>query len=63
MRRPVLLCGLLVMLAAARVWAVDPARRISQYAHSTWRTEDGFFATTIHAITQTRDGYLWIGTV
>jgi signal transduction histidine kinase/ligand-binding sensor domain-containing protein len=62
MRRLVLLCGLLMILAAPRAWAVDPAKRISQYAHSTWRIEDGFFSTTPQALAQSRDGYLWIGT-
>jgi signal transduction histidine kinase/ligand-binding sensor domain-containing protein len=35
--------------------------RTSQYAHTAWRTQDGFFRGTPQAITQTKDGYLWIG--
>jgi len=42
--------------------ALDPSRRISQYAHSAWRTQDGAFPGTPNAITQTADGYIWIGT-
>jgi signal transduction histidine kinase/ligand-binding sensor domain-containing protein len=42
--------------------ALDPSRQISQYAHTAWRTQDGDFSGTPHAITQTTDGYLWIGT-
>jgi signal transduction histidine kinase/ligand-binding sensor domain-containing protein len=42
--------------------ALAPNRRISQYAHTAWRIQDGFFSGTPQAITQTADGYLWIGT-
>ncbi len=42
--------------------ALDPSRRISQYAHTAWRTADGFFSGTPQAIAQTADGYLWVGT-
>ena len=42
--------------------ALDPDRQISQYAHTAWRIQDGFFTGTPQAITQTKDGYLWIGT-
>jgi hypothetical protein len=42
---------------------VDPDRRISQYAHAAWRMRDGVFAGAPTAITQTTDGYVWIGTL
>jgi ligand-binding sensor domain-containing protein len=42
--------------------AVDPGTHISQYAHTAWRIQDGFFSGAPNAITQTADGYLWIGT-
>jgi len=57
-----LACFLFFFLAAT-AWAVDPSERISQYAHSVWRTQDGFFPGAPNAITQTTDGYLWIGTL
>lgn len=44
-------------------WALDPSRLISQYAHTAWRVQDGYFAGGANAITQTTDGYLWIGTM
>jgi PAS domain S-box-containing protein len=43
--------------------ALDPDIRISQYAHTAWRLRDGAFAGTPSAVTQTTDGYIWIGTV
>ena len=42
--------------------ALDPAVRISQYAHSAWRVRDGFLGSMPNAVGQTTDGYLWIGT-
>jgi ligand-binding sensor domain-containing protein len=53
---------LLVLFAESSVWAVDPSRHISQYAHTAWRVQDGVFSGTPNAITQTQDGYLWPGT-
>jgi signal transduction histidine kinase/ligand-binding sensor domain-containing protein len=47
---------------ATSVWAVDPSRHISQYAHSAWRIQDGNLSGAPTAIAQTSDGYLWIGT-
>ncbi len=53
---------LVLFFAVNSVWALDPSLRISQYGHTAWRVHDGAFAATPNAITQTNDGYLWIGT-
>jgi signal transduction histidine kinase/ligand-binding sensor domain-containing protein len=42
--------------------ALDPAVRLSQSAHTAWRVRDGFLGSAPHAVSQTTDGYLWIGT-
>ena len=55
-----LFCG---VLACSSANAVDPDRRISQYAHTAWRVRDGAFAGAPTSIAQTTDGYIWIGTV
>jgi ligand-binding sensor domain-containing protein len=34
----------------------------TEYSHRIWRIEDGLPQNRIQAITQTPDGYLWIGT-
>jgi signal transduction histidine kinase/ligand-binding sensor domain-containing protein len=54
-------------LACLSLWsrpalALDPDRRLSQYAHSAWRIQDGSFGGAPSAVTQTSDGYVWIGT-
>ncbi len=56
------LCLLLFLFAVNWVWAVDPSRHISQYGHTAWRIQDGFLSGAAVAVTQTTDGYLWIGT-
>jgi ligand-binding sensor domain-containing protein len=53
---------LLFSLLALSASAVQPDRRISQYAHTAWRIRDGIFGSSPNSITQTADGYLWIGT-
>jgi len=52
----------LLLVALPRALALDPDRRISQYAHTAWRVRDGAFAGEPSGITQTTDGYMWIGT-
>jgi ligand-binding sensor domain-containing protein/signal transduction histidine kinase len=43
-------------------FALNPDRTITQYVYRTWDMDDGLPSTTIYAIVQTRDGYLWIAT-
>src|SRR5271168_2910954 len=43
-------------------YALDPAKKISQFGHTAWRLQDGYFSGTLYAVTQTTDGYLWFGT-
>lgn len=41
--------------------ALDPNKRLTQYAHTAWRIQDGFFPNNPFWISQTKDGYLWVG--
>ena len=43
--------------------ALDPTLDVSQYAHTAWRTQEGFARGEIDSIAQTPDGYLWLGTL
>src|SRR5436305_15208 len=58
---PVLLLWSFIFFSV-HAFGVDRNKAITQYAHSTWRTRDGFFSGTPRAITQTTDGYIWIAT-
>jgi len=49
-------------LTVASVWALNPRRTLTQYTRTIWTQEHGLPQDTIRAITQTQDGYLWLGT-
>jgi signal transduction histidine kinase/ligand-binding sensor domain-containing protein len=49
----------LLLFLTGTASALDPHRLISQYAHTVWRTQDGFPHAPL-GITQTIDGYIWI---
>jgi signal transduction histidine kinase/ligand-binding sensor domain-containing protein/DNA-binding response OmpR family regulator len=42
--------------------ALDPGKSFDQYIHSAWSSDQGLPQTTVPAILQTRDGYMWFGT-
>jgi ligand-binding sensor domain-containing protein/two-component sensor histidine kinase len=52
-----IVCG-----AAPCAWALDPLRSLTQYSRTVWTQADGLPQDTVKAITQTADGYLWLGT-
>jgi diguanylate cyclase (GGDEF)-like protein len=43
--------------------ALDPARALTQYQNDRWQTEQGLPQSSVQALTATRDGYLWVGTL
>ena len=46
--------------SAGRILALDSSNRISQYGHSVWRLQDGYFGGAVFDVTQTADGYIWV---
>ena len=54
--------GLVLLYLVNVAFALDPDRQMSQYTRQRWGTENDFPSGPVHAITQTPDGYLWIGT-
>jgi hypothetical protein len=60
--RTLLMCGLGIVILRTPLCALNPDRRISQYAHSVWRLQDGFLGSAASGIAQTTDGYVWVGT-
>jgi ligand-binding sensor domain-containing protein len=76
-RRPLLLrsrrprTAIAATLAACLTWvlllpdtarALDPNKRITQYLHTSWRTQDGSAPSGIYTVAQTSDGFLWFST-
>jgi ligand-binding sensor domain-containing protein/signal transduction histidine kinase len=57
----------LLLAAPASVWAASSSlgstNGISSYNVRIWQTDDGLPQNSVHAIAQTHDGYLWVGTL
>jgi len=63
MKQTVLLVILAGLFAPWRCEAsLDPSKEIGQYVRQDWNTETGLPQSSVQAIAQTADGYLWIGT-
>ena len=58
--RLVTLAVMACLLSEAR--ALDPHRKFSQYVQEQWSAANGLPGGAVHAIAQSPDGYLWIGT-
>jgi ligand-binding sensor domain-containing protein/signal transduction histidine kinase len=54
--------GLLILLASLACSGASTAEGAPEYARRVWRTQDGLPENRVHALAQTPDGYLWIGT-
>ena len=52
-------CVTCVLLMAGTVHALDPNKRVTQYIHTAWRTQDGSLPAGMYHIAQTSDGFLW----
>src|SRR5712691_7260767 len=53
---------LAVVFVASPLLALDPAKAITQYGLGVWTTDQGLPQSSVTAIAQTKDGYLWFGT-
>jgi ligand-binding sensor domain-containing protein/signal transduction histidine kinase len=65
---PKTIAGLLVLfLLLISFWkgqtvALDKQRELTEFSREAWLTENGLPQNTVHDITQTLDGYIWIAT-
>src|SRR5205807_4552428 len=55
-----LLC--LLCFGCKQATALDPTRDLPHFNRQVWLTENGLPQNTVHSITQTKDGYVWIAT-
>ncbi len=60
-------CGVVAALScwvllSASALALDPHRAITQYIQTQWNSESGLPQNSVHAIAQTVNGYVWLGT-
>src|SRR4030095_4061649 len=54
--------SLAVVCFVSQTRALDPNRKMSEYIRNRWDAQQGFPGGPVYAITQTPDGYLWLGT-
>ena len=57
-----LLAACLCLLAAAPALALDAKKPLSDLMHQSWSVDDGLPHSTVRAVAQTTDGYLWFAT-
>lgn len=55
-------CALLLVGGALKIYALNPAKALTQYSVTIWSQQQGLPQDTVRAITQTTDGFLWLGT-
>ena len=58
--RPASRALIAIGLSAGPAFALDPDRSLMELHHTAWTIENGA-PTQVTAITQTKDGYLWVG--
>ena len=54
--------GVCLSLFIAPGLALDPHKALTQYSQTRWTQQQGLPQDAVQAITQTVDGYLWVGT-
>src|ERR1044072_4136809 len=59
---PLKLLILVLLLCAGSAAGLDPNRAASEFAHRAWQTDSGLPQNTVHSITQTQDGSVWVAT-
>lgn len=53
---------LLPFFLSSHIYALNPDKILTQYNIQVWDNKNGLPSNSVYAVTQTRDGYLWIGT-
>ncbi|MCP4150890.1 MAG: hypothetical protein GY757_24300, partial [bacterium] len=56
------LLSLFLFMLPSILYPLEPGKEINQYISDSWGLPSGLPQNTVHAIIQTGDGYLWLGT-
>src|SRR3954467_5309977 len=51
-----------LVLTALPACALDSSKPLAAYSRQSWQTGNGLPQNSVHAILQTRDGYIWLAT-
>ena len=55
-------CALTLMLGCGQAPGLDPHAPVNGYARQIWNIESGLPQDSVHAMLQSADGFLWLGT-
>ncbi len=58
---PGLVLAWAMLVAHSPALALNPSLKVDQYAHTSWTVREGYSLGAVFAMTQTPDGYLWLG--
>ena len=58
----VVLLATAFLVARPEAFALNTTKPLKQYGRQSWQTDTGLPQNTVHAIVQTRDGYMWMAT-
>ena len=56
------MAGALLACGALAAAGLQPTTALAGYGRQSWVMENGLPQNTVHALAQTRDGYIWLGT-
>src|SRR4051812_18688232 len=51
-----------IIWSAGAAFALNPNHRLTQFVHRIWQAQPGLPQSSIYAVTQSRSGFLWLGT-
>src|SRR5947209_18476183 len=55
-------CVVAALLLSPPASALESAKALTQYAHANWSLDQGLPQSSVYALAQTPDGFLWLGT-
>jgi len=58
-----LMCMVLPLFLVRQVLALDPTKSIRQYVYDSWQLAEGLPEISVYAIAQSKEGYIWFGTL
>jgi signal transduction histidine kinase len=57
-----ILIGALLVAGALTSSALEPTTLLAEFGRQSWAMENGLPQNSVHALVQTRDGFIWLGT-
>jgi signal transduction histidine kinase/ligand-binding sensor domain-containing protein len=54
--------GFALLFVTTAALGLDPHQSLKHYGYQSWQTDSGLPQNTVHAVLQTRDGFIWLAT-